>query len=54
MNLTALVYFNAYLYTNKGKKPNVLTMSGTPIPRTLALAAYGNIDQSRINRKTKG
>ncbi len=46
--------FQRLSLTNKGKKPNVLTMSGTPIPRTLALAAYGNIDQSRLTEKPEG
>jgi len=46
--------FQRLSFIKKGKKPNVLTMSGTPIPRTLALAAYGNIDQSRITEKPKG
>ena len=46
--------FQRLAFTNKGLKPNVLTMSGTPIPRTLALAAYGNIDQSRLTEKPEG
>ena len=38
----------------KGIKPNILVMTATPIPRTLTLATYGDISESRILQKPKG
>ena len=41
-------------FTYKGLRPNLLVMTATPIPRTLTLAVYGNMSESKLIEKPKG
>ncbi|MCM2292937.1 ATP-dependent DNA helicase RecG [Allorhizobium sp. BGMRC 0089] len=40
--------------TSKGVSPHMLVMTATPIPRTLVLAAFGDMDVSKLTEKPAG
>lgn len=45
---------NLTKFTTKGQLPNVLTMTATPIPRTIVMTLYGDLELSELTEPPKG
>ena len=54
MNSIASVCNSAAYCAKKGLQPDVLMMTATPIPRTLAITAFGDMDVSTLRERPKG
>ncbi len=46
--------FQRYKLLEKGNRPHMLVMTATPIPRTLALTVYGDLDITTLRDKPTG
>ena len=46
--------FQRIALQEKGNQPDLLVMTATPIPRTLALTSYGDMDVSKLDEKPPG
>ena len=54
MNSIVLVLSNVEFLREKGESPDVLFMTATPIPRTLAITVFGEMDVSIIDEMPAG